>query len=603
VLLIAVLVSFIAVLAGSMLPKSRSVRIASDRSRALQVSETGIDRAIWCLNHSTQCASGYSGETQAIGAGSYTVAVTPSGSSKILTSTGTVNSQARTVEVTVTNQSSTEASFYYGVQAGVGGFQLSNNAFINGNVYSMGSVLGSNGSYITGDAILTISNPTQDAVSNPSVSPLNTLTFGSNGSTNDVIAQSFVPTVSDRVYSIDLKIAKTNSPTSTVTVLVYSDSGNNPDADLTSGGQVLSVAVPNDTPAGWEAGWTTQTFTPSTNPVLTAGQKYWLVLRTNTTSSTRYWKVVRSTDDTPYANGTAKIDGDTTAMPAACAGGCDIAFRMNMGGVPPTLNIPNVNGNAYSRTITNTTIGQKAYYQNLSGTVRANGGSDTCTEGENGPYCFDDTPDQPPADFPISEAQVTQMEAQAEAGGITTCTPTCTLASGTIIGPQKYVGDLVITNSAVITLAGTVWVDGNITLSNNAILQLSSGYGTSSGIIIADSPSARTVAGKISLSNNGDLRGNANPGTYIMALSMYRDPADLQSAVDVANNLTAGIVYAPEGMITIANNAGLKEVTARKISLLNNASVTYESGLASVVFSNGPGGSWAIQDQSWREVP
>ncbi|MFZ2522784.1 MAG: hypothetical protein WAW92_00155, partial [Minisyncoccia bacterium] len=47
----------------------------------------------------------------------------------------------------------TGVAFHYGVQVGQGGFNMSNNAGVTGNVYSNGNITGSNGSFITGTAI------------------------------------------------------------------------------------------------------------------------------------------------------------------------------------------------------------------------------------------------------------------------------------------------------------------------------------------------------------------------------------------------------------------------------------------------------------------
>ncbi len=600
VLLLGVLAVFVAVLVGTLIPGSQLARRSTESALSIQLAESGIDRAIWCLNHAAQCPPNYPGETQTLGTGSYTVTVTPSGNDRILTAAGTVNGRERTVEVTVSNQSSTNASFYYGVQAGVGGIDLANNSRIIGNVYANGSVIGTNGSEVTGDAILALGTPTPDAISNPSVSPLITKNFG-NASSALYLAQSFVAGAHDKVYSIDLKVARVNSPTSTLTLSLYSDNAGQPGSNLSGSGQVLAGA-PNDTPPGWEAGWTSQVFTPATQ--LVQGATYWLVLRVSGSSATRYWKTVKSADgdDSVYPSGTAKLDGDLTNMPAACTGGCDIAFRVNLGGVAPTLKVPTVGGNGYARTIDSTTLGGKAYYQGLAGTVRADGGADTCTEGENGPNCFDDQADQPPQNFPITEAQIVQMEAQAAAGETITCSPTCTIADGASIGPAKYVGNVLLDNGAVVTLAGTVWIVGNLTIDNNSILKLSDGYGSTSGVVIADNPNTPTTSGRVLLQNNGDLRGNSLPDTYIMAIAMNGDPTFVNNAIDIKNNLTAGVAYAPNGSVDISNNASLKEVTGQKIKLQNNATITYESGLGSVIFSGGPGGAWTTKPQTWREV-
>jgi len=47
-------------------------------------------------------------------------------------------------------------------------------------------------------------------------------------------------------------------------------------------------------------------------------------------------------------------------------------------------------------------------------------------------------------------------------------------------------GDLDVKNSAVLTITGTVWITGDITLQNTAIMELDSSFGNLSGILIAD---------------------------------------------------------------------------------------------------------------------
>jgi hypothetical protein len=71
-------------------------------------------------------------------------------------------------------------------------------------------------------------------------------------------------------------------------------------------------------------------------------------------------------------------------------------------------------------------------------------------------------------------------------------------------------------------------------------------------------------------------------------------------AMDISNNVESILVNAQKGTIRMSNNASAKGVTAHTLYLDNNAVVTYESGLANVNFSSGPGGSWDII--SWKEI-
>ena len=66
------------------------------------------------------------------------------------------------------------------------------------------------------------------------------------------------------------------------------------------------------------------------------------------------------------------------------------------------------------------------------------------------------------------------------------------------------------------------------------------------------------------------------------------------NAMGISNNASGAIYYAANGTVQVANNAGGSQVTGYAISLSNNSTITYSSGLQSADFSNGPGGAWAI---------
>lgn len=598
---------------------------------AIRLAEAGIEKSVWCLNNPGNTADcpgnpNYGGETAVpFGHGTFTTEVTGSGNTRTIDAFSTINGSSGTSTKHLQVQLATttaDVSFSYGLQAGVGGLDMKNNNQIMGNVFSSGPVTGLK-SVITGDVVLTRGSPTPDAVSDPSVNPLVSLNFGTNGATDDYIAQSFVPSVTDKIYSLDLKLAKHNAPASTITAAIYSDSSGNPGADLTAGGQNMTVTLPNDSPAGWENGWTTQIFSPSTNPILAAGQTYWLVLKTSSASSTKYWVTVRDATNGSYSGGQAKLNGDTVAMPNACAGaGCDIAFRVNMGGVPSSLSVDcsgsicvdgtyAIGGNVYAETIDSTNIKQHACYLNTSGTVKAGQGSTTCTGSSTapvpcdnsntqyttGPYCHAGNPTLAPVDFPLSSSQIAQTESQAAAGGIINCPTGCTLSSGAI-GPKKYIGDVTI--SGGVTLTGTIWVKGNLTMTST--ITLDNAYGSNSGTVIADNPDDPINSGRIIIGNGGNAVGNSTADTYIMLLSKSQTTSDTDGAVDVSNNLTAGVVYAANGSVVLKNSADLKEVTGERIVLQNGSDVTYETGLASVVFTSGPGGSWIYQRGSYQII-
>ncbi len=597
---------------------------------ATRIAEAGIEKAVWCLNNpsnTTDCSNNPSfvGESNvAFGRGSFSTTVSGSGNNRTIDAYGSVgggiSASTQHLQVQLTT-STADVSFSYGLQAGIGGLDMKNNNLITGNVFSSGPVTGDK-SAVSGDVVLTKGSPTIDATADPDPAT-NTLNFGTNGSSDDYLAQSFVPSVSDKIYSLGFKVAKVSSlVTSTITVYLYDDNSGQPGSELTGGGITLQNPIVEY--AGWEnSGWTTVTFTPAINPILTAGQTYWLVLKTSGADGSKYWESVRDADNSSYPSGQAKIGGSLTSLTNACSGsGCDIAFQVFMGGVTPTLKIGctgvlcidgsyAIGGNAYSETIDSTNIKQHACYQHILGAVTTGSGTETCTDSstapipcdnnnttyDTGPYCHAGNATLEPVGFPLTTAQIGQMEAQAANGNTIDCTSGCTISSGSI-GPAKYDGDVLINGN--VTLTGTVWVKGNLTIDNT--ITLSEAYGSDSGTIVADNPDDDLNSGRIIVLSGGNAVGNSSADTYIMLLSMNKTTSDLDGAIDVSNNLTAGVVYAHNGSVVLKNSADLKEVTGQRIVLQNGSQVTYETGLASVVFSSGPGGSWVYKKGSYQVI-
>ena len=140
----------LAVVSGLVLSPLREIKIAGDLTRSRQsffLSESGAEDAYYRLK--TGKAIG-STETISLAGNSATTTITDSGyNEKTITALGDVLSRERRNEVVL--NTGTGVSFSYGIQAGVGGFELGN-AVVNGNVYSNGTIVGANGATITGSA-------------------------------------------------------------------------------------------------------------------------------------------------------------------------------------------------------------------------------------------------------------------------------------------------------------------------------------------------------------------------------------------------------------------------------------------------------------------
>jgi len=250
----------------------------------------------------------------------------------------------------------------------------------------------------------------------------------------------------------------------------------------------------------------------------------------------------------------------------------------------------NTTGSAYAHTITNTDIDGSAYYQSISGSTV--GG--TWNPG---------SPDQPIVDLPIQDSLIEQWKADAEAGGILggSC-ETYKITSDVTIGPAKINCDLEISGSRTITLTGALWVRGNISIKNSATLNVSGSISGKTVPIVADKPSNRTSSSKITLENSAEFNGSGT-NSYILLVSQNNSAENGGSAkaIEVQNSAEGDLlVYAGHGEVSIANSVSLREVTAYRIRLLNSAEVIYNTGLASLLFSSGPGGSWTVSE--WKEI-
>lgn len=266
-----------------------------------------------------------------------------------------------------------------------------------------------------------------------------------------------------------------------------------------------------------------------------------------------------------YSNGTIRGGGvgNTTITGTAVAAGNN------------TLQDARINGDAYANVLQSCSIGGTAHYV---------ASITNCPSGAT----VHDPAVQPLGTFPIPQSQIDEWKADAASGGTLSGYILGNNTSATL-GPKKISGNLTIGNNTTLTLTGTVWVTGAIRLGNGVTVQLHDAtYGGLSGLLITDSA--------VDLGNTAVLKGTSQSGSYLMLLSNF-GPGD---AIDLGNSASSAILYAPNGVIEIGNNLSLREATARGLTVGNNSSVTYESGLANVNFSSGPGGGWDLQ--SWHEV-
>jgi len=141
----------LAIISGLVSPTVRGFKIAGNLMQSHQsilLSESGAEDAYFRLKTGKPIGTS---STLTLNGNTATTLIADSGyNQKTITALGDVSSRERTTELVLTTGDG--VSFNYGVQAGVGGFQIGNNASVNGNVYSNGTIVGSNNARVTGSA-------------------------------------------------------------------------------------------------------------------------------------------------------------------------------------------------------------------------------------------------------------------------------------------------------------------------------------------------------------------------------------------------------------------------------------------------------------------
>jgi len=537
-------------------------RFALASVQAQAIAEAGVDKAVYELNQNV----GYSGENNVLlGNGAYSVSVASIDSNtKRLTVTSQVPNSTnptatKVIKVTV-NIDSSIVSFRYGVQIGQGGVTMNNGSRVEGNLFSNGDITGSG--TITGDATAAVGT---DPIANQSWIVQNSGFKVGDISAHASVAQSFKPSMSASLARLSLHIKKTGSPGDLIIKIVSDDSGQ-PSTTVLASGFIPASLVTTE--------YNLAEVTLDTAPSVTADQTYWIIVATSVSASDYFtWGL---DGNSGYSRGVAKFSSNWNVPSATWTSITgDLNFKMYVSGIATSIQGVTVEGNAWAHTLSDCSVGGNASYESVS----------NCTiTGTKYPNVAPATP----VPFSISDAQIADWETIAIGGGV--LAGPYIIENTQTLGPKKINGDLTVGNGGVLILSGPVWVNGNVEFSNNAHLSVSPTTGNSGAIIIADATGNTAVKGTVSLSNNVEIGGNGNANSFPMVISTNTG----SNAMFLENNADSIILYAPYGTVTVSNNAGANQITAKLLNLLNNATISYVSGLQNTSFSNGPGGSWTV---------
>ncbi len=545
-------------------------RLNLDSKDAYFLAESGSEDALYRFkNHITI------GTSEVITIGDNTVTtiipdiITPTTPIDIV-SLSSVNSYQR--KIATQFSWSVDVPFYYGVQVGLGGVDLTSSTIV-GNVYANGPITGDSSSSITGTAVSASSAVSYIDQSNGTGIQIYDRAFGNTNSTQD-IAQGFMVNTSAPLSKVQFYIKKVNSP-SNLTVKIVNNSAGVPGTTIYASGTLPASSVST------AYSWVEVSF--NSNPILSIGTPYWLVIDSSTTNASRYY-VIGASDDgmTSYSAGiglTGQFNGPWANL------GYDYFFKLYLGGL--TGRIAGSSGSQWNPLRVGTTLGtaqaNTVNYTNATGLIycqSGTGNNKSCTSQSDPQYI----------DYPISDATITGWKTEAEAGGIVAGNYNLPSGSATI-GPTKITGNLTVGGGAILTVAGTLWVAGNISLTGGSQIRLSSSYGSSDGVIVSD--------GTITIGGGSDATGSGDPESYIMLLTT----SSSGSAVSLSGGSGAVILYAPNGTMNISGGADVQEATAYRLVVSGNSTVRYDSGLAHVSFTSGPTTNVPVINLSdWKET-
>lgn len=148
VVMVMLIISTYTLLLSSVVIESNKVnRTINDRTHALWIAESGIEKTIWCLNQTvgTNCSGtfgdNYIGESGSFGGGTYTTTVVKKGVQKVVTSKGVYQTAGKTIGLTLERIGDTTGFIISNAVFGdEDGINIQGNTTVVGDIFSNGDV-------------------------------------------------------------------------------------------------------------------------------------------------------------------------------------------------------------------------------------------------------------------------------------------------------------------------------------------------------------------------------------------------------------------------------------------------------------------------------
>jgi hypothetical protein len=264
-------------------------------------------------------------------------------------------------------------------------------------------------------------------------------------------------------------------------------------------------------------------------------------------------------------------------------------------------------GSVWANSIVSSIVDVDAYYQSIVGSTVSGA---VC--GPSNIHCHPGSPDQAFVDMPIPDSLIEEWKDGIETTGsvIASTSPSC--SGGTyVVTTDTTLGNVIVEcnleikkqgTGTTVTFTGPLWIKGNLSFSSGPSVVASSSLGSKSVPVIVDNESNRLTSSQIRINQSTDfISGNVQSYVVLISMNESAENGGLEKAIDLGQSANGKVlVYAPHGLVSMGNSISMKEVTGYEIEVNNGASIVYESGLMSLLFTGGPGGGFAVT--SWEEV-
>jgi hypothetical protein len=275
-------------------------------------------------------------------------------------------------------------------------------------------------------------------------------------------------------------------------------------------------------------------------------------------------------------------------------------------GAASTLEDIEVYGDAYAHTLDDAKVRGDAYYQVIDPY------SFNWLNNYDGGTAHPGSPDPTTQPFPVTDEQILAWKTIASTTKKTWCSSPYRPAANEVLSGLYECSISISETGRTVYFKHPVWIKGELNIGQSvSLLLLDPAAGSTSGVVIAGGNATSSASiGTISAGNNfhacGSLGYNistskcdSSNGSYAIFIST--NSGSTPNPIALGQNPVGGVFFAPYGRFHTGNNISVSAMAAKTLSLTQNASVKYDTGLAFLDFPEPvAGGTWNIS--SWEEI-